>query len=158
MRKIRSKKLYEFLLAAGVLDGPDEVIAAARREYARLYKREWRTRNLRQKEARVTFTVKQFLELQKQAKRVGLKPTTFCHNIILSSIENLPLIPHRELILKAAQLLGMFYMNNRHLLDAPAEQEFLQAEAVLLHYLHNHATNVSQDSHPEKPGSNTQPG
>lgn len=145
MRKIHSKKLFKFLLDKGVLDGPEEAIQEAKREYVRLYKKEWKLRNTRQKEIRISLTVKEFTALQKLAEGTGLKPTTLVHDLAISAIENKPFIADRDTLLEVLQLIGMAYMNiYQNTPNSDAENYLLQSESLLVHYLNRHVKDAHQ--------------
>lgn len=145
MRKIQSKKLFKFLLDKGVLDGPEEAIQEAKREYVRLYKKEWKLRNTRQKEIRISLTVKEFTELQTLAEQVGLKPTTLVHDLAISAIENKPFIADRDTLLEVLRNIGLAYMNiYQNSPNSDAENYLLRCESLLVHYLNRHVKNDNQ--------------
>lgn len=145
MRKIHSKKLFKFLLDKGVLDGSEEAIQQAKREYVRLYKKEWKLRNTRQKEIRISLTVKEFTALQKLSEGVGLKPTTLVHDLAISAIENKPFIVDRDTLLEVLQHIGLAYMNiYQNSPNSDAENYLLRCESLLVHYFNRHVKNDNQ--------------
>ena len=145
MRKIHSKKLFKFLLDKGVLDGPEEAIQKTKKEYVRLYKKEWRQRNTRQKEIRISLTVKEFTALQKLAENVGLKHTTFVHDLAISTIENKRFIADRDALLEVLKNIGLAYMNiYQNSPNSDAENYLLHCESLLVRYLNRHVKNDNQ--------------
>lgn len=106
--KIRSKKLFAFLEAKGVLNGTEEEIAHAKKEFRRNYKRDWK-RYIRKKRKAINclFTLHEYADIQSQAKRIGQRTAQFGREVILSATYNSILVPNRNELLKALQLVGM---------------------------------------------------
>lgn len=142
MRKIRSKRLYEYLLNRGVIEASDEVIQEAKKEYSRQYKKQWRLSRVKQREIRLSFTEKEYTQIQKLAKQARLKTTTFVTDFILSSIQNNPLRADRDALLKILQLVGMAINICKD--NQEVKEYLLQAESLLLQYINY--VNDTQDT------------
>jgi hypothetical protein len=106
--KIRSKKLFAFLESKGVLDGTEEALFEAKREYRKNYKRDWkRFTRIKRKAINCLFTISEYGDIQNQAKRMGQRTAQFGKEVILAATHNSVLVPNRNEILKALQLVGM---------------------------------------------------
>ncbi len=106
--KIRSKKLFAFLEAKGVLDGTDDAILEAKKEFRKNYKRDWkRYTRIKRKAINCLFTLHEYSDIQSQAKRMGLRPALFGREVILSATHSSVLVPNKNELLKALQLVGM---------------------------------------------------
>ena len=137
MRKVRSKALWKFLLEKGVLEGTEEEIQQAKREYRKQYKREWKLRRLKQKEIRPSFTIKEYQAIQQVAEKAGLKPTGLARQLLLAHSEGNTFIPNRDILLQVLQNISIVAI---HLVKQfPKEDDYTllieKAEQLLLTYL-----------------------
>ena len=145
MKKVRSKALWKYLFEKGVLEGTDEEIQQAKREYRKQYKREWKLRRLKQKEIRPSFTIKEYQAIQQVAKKAGLKPTGLARQLLLSHAEGNTFIHNRDILLQVLQNISIVAI---HLVKQCPKEDYTKliekAEQLLLNYLFNFD---SQDSH-----------
>jgi hypothetical protein len=136
--KIQSKRLHQYLLEQGVLDGSPEEIGAAKIRYRRNYKKQWKQeQQLPFKEVRPCFTLKEYSSIKAIAKEAGFKnATAFAKQLVLSSAEGQSLIPNKDVLLSVLQHIGMAVTTllnkaNPHMV----ETQLLKAEEILLNYL-----------------------
>jgi len=134
--KVRSKKMWEYLSQAGVLESPEELIMQAKFDYRRLYKRTWKKNIKKCKELRPTFTKIEFDGILERAKLYGLHPTTYARDLILSNQSDISLIPKKSELQGILQAISM--AENALSKDkdsAEANELLLKAESMLLTYL-----------------------
>lgn len=106
--KVRSKRLFAFLEARGLLDGTEAEITAAKRAFRKQYKKDWKQyRRVKKRELCCLFTPEEYEAIRNEAKRIGLRPSTYGREVILASENNRLLIPHRPELLKVLQLVGI---------------------------------------------------
>ncbi|MGY3214794.1 hypothetical protein [Mucilaginibacter sp. HD30] len=132
--RIRSKALYQYLLQAGVLNGPEKAIALAKAEYRRLYKRRWKKQNRPRMEIRFEVTLKQFDELKAKATAAEMRHTTYLKAMALASI-GVPPTPDPRL-LDVLQSVSMAVIAIER--DDPTAHIYsliIKAENSLLEYL-----------------------
>lgn len=135
MATIRSKRLYLYLLERNI-DFEDSVaLAQAKADYRKQYKKNWKQQSKKHRELRPTFTEAEYIELCKRADLLGLTPTAYLRELILTNQENRKLIPHKEILLQVLQRLSMAINQSRskHL----SIQMFQEAEHLLLEYINN---------------------
>lgn len=126
--KIRSKKLLQYLLEKNIDFQDKEVLAQAKSQYRAKYKRDWAKTAKKNKVIKPSFTLFEFIELTKRADLMGMNPTVYVREIVLSYQSNIELIPHREKLLQILQFISMAIRQNN--------SEYLyQAEEHLLEYL-----------------------
>jgi predicted DNA binding CopG/RHH family protein len=134
--KTRSNGLYAYLLQSGVLHGTVEDIAFAKVQYRKMYKRQWKQRRRPRKEIRIEVTLKDFQAIKTAASIAKLKHTTYVRMLILSSLGIKQLIPHKQVLLNALQLISMAVIamanksQSRQLLE-----QLTNAEQILLNYV-----------------------
>jgi hypothetical protein len=134
--KIRSKALYEYLLASGVLHGTDEDIAQAKQEFRRIYKKEWKQKKRPRKEIRIEFTLKEFGTIKAKALELRLSHTAYARTVILSSIGLPQPLPNRMQLLKVLQLISMAAIAaTKNVPSWQLSEQLTQAEHRLLRYL-----------------------
>lgn len=104
--KIRSQKLYSYLQTTGTLDKAPEDIALAKKEYRRIYKRNWKQIQRPRKELRIEFTIKQYDIIKLKAMACGQRPTTYARSVILSATEQQRHIICRDTLLLILQLVS----------------------------------------------------
>lgn len=100
-----SKKLLLFLQETGAIHGTLEDIALAKKEYTRLYKKNWKQNTLKNKEIRATFTADEYSHIQRKAAARGMTPTTYIRKLALAPGGE-P-VPHTERLLLILQKLRM---------------------------------------------------
>lgn len=126
--------MYQYLLAANVMQSPDDVIRQAKQEWRRQYKRNWKRKAKPQKELRFYVTLAQNRDLQRSAALQQLRPTTYAKRAVLAAI-GAPYKPDPRL-LDLLQLVGMAVIATSHSPGADrAHQLLLRAETLLLTYL-----------------------
>lgn len=134
MKKIRSKKLFEYLQSVGVLSQGAEAIAKARKEYRKRYKREWKkNRNVPIKEIRPCFSLKDYLDIQVRACEFGVSPTSYVKQVVLLELNNKKMVPHIGELKKVLQLLGIAQNSYGDMVVCLPE-----AEKLLLDYIQGH--------------------
>lgn len=133
--KIRSKQLFLYLLEKNIDFQDKEALAQAKSEYRRLYKKKWKTGAKKNKEVRPTFTEYEYQELYKRAELLGLLPTTYVRELVLSSQENRELIPNKEQLLKVLQCISMALINHQKCTNEEIKTLLEQAEESLIVYL-----------------------
>lgn len=141
MKKIRSKKLYEYLVNADLLNGTPEEIFIAKQEYRKEYRREWmKTKASLTKEVRIEFTRREYHNLLIYAKIIGKSPTALCKNLTSSAIQNKQIIPNKERLQEILQEISMTF-NTALKLNTPVQliKELLSIETMLLEYLNSNA-------------------
>lgn len=139
MKKIRSRKLFEYLLSCGVLSLGDEAITRAKQEYRKRYKREHK-RNKKQKEVRPLFTQVEYLKLCQRATLYGLSPTGYVKEIVIQQLTGGEIIPCRDELLCVLQKVSMA-LNQK---PSPEMMELLvEAEQMLLKYLSHDCKNTN---------------
>lgn len=137
MPRIRSKKLWQYLFDAGVLNGSEADILKAKAEYRKKYKREWKqNRLIPKKELRPTFTLKEYQMVRFKAQTLKLTATAFLKEVTLASIEGKQIIYNKEELLKILQLISMSIIafgNNEHRFIIT--EQLYEAEKLLLEYV-----------------------
>lgn len=140
--KTRSKPLYEYLLAAGMLGASEEAIAEARRQYRRDYKKRWKKERTRHKEIRIALTLRQFNDVKVKAYCMNLRHTPYARAVLLSATEGKALIANRDILLKILQIVSMSAIaakrNSVSVWQLADQME--QAERMLLEYLQEGVT------------------
>lgn len=139
--KIRSKALYEHLLKANLLEGSQEDIVRAKREYRRIYKKQWKEQNKPLKEIRIIVSLKDFVEIKMRAHQYKLKHTTYSRHAILASISKKDLIPNRDQLLLILQLISISAIGSMRSSMSPWEvsEKIHEAERLLLEYLSHYS-------------------
>lgn len=132
MKHIRSIRLYTYLVESNIDFNDPEAVALAKQQYRRKYKREWKRTAKRKKELRPLFSEQEYTELCKRAKLLGLKPTTYIRELVLTNQQNCELIPNRHILLELLQHVSMAANQNKN--NALIEQ----AEQLLLDYIRKH--------------------
>ncbi|MFN0189849.1 MAG: hypothetical protein ACKVQV_14195 [Bacteroidia bacterium] len=110
MTKKADHKVYTYLKECGVLDhGTDKEIETARKEYWRIYKRNWR-KNKRMEETEVTasFNDSEFKKLDAQAKTHNLSHPQFVKKTVLAYMDKKYLVPNELEVRKISQLLSQY--------------------------------------------------
>lgn len=127
---VRSKQLWEYLTRKGVLDGTDEEIAQAKKDYRKEYKARWKKgRVIKKHELRPEFTGKEYRQLAVKAKELGLTPTAWLRALALAEAYGTTVLPHRERLLKALQLVSLAARGT------DARQSINKAEKILEKYI-----------------------
>jgi hypothetical protein len=144
MKKIRSSKLYEYLLFKGVLGAPDEIIANTKKEYRKEYKRSWKKARLKQKpELRPNFTKSELATITKVATVYGLTNTDYIRRSALAHASKTNLITQKDKLLTILQKVSMagILVNNKgySFSQFPELQEadalLKESESLLMAYL-----------------------
>lgn len=131
MKKIQSKKLFEYLLSQGVLFSTDEEIQHAKKTYRKLYKKQWKqNRKLPKKEIRPGFTLREYGDIKIRAHKMELTPTEYARQIVLMSVQNNYILPKRGVLERVAQLI--YIAQNSY---ADFSYCIPEAERLLLAYL-----------------------
>jgi len=134
--KIRSKKLYQYLLESGVLNGTPEAIGMAKLAYRNAYKKAWKQQSRPRKEIRFIVTLKQFESIKIKASEYELRPATYSRSVILQAAEGSLVIPHRDQLLKVLQLVSMATIaSERSVLNSLLSAQLAEVEYLLLTYL-----------------------
>jgi predicted RNA-binding protein len=136
MAKISSKPLREYLENAGVIDASAEVIAHAKAQYRREYKRKWKSTNaIKYKFILLKLNISQYKQLSIRARLNGLNPTKYALEVVLTAQEPRNLIPYRYDLLSILQKVGIAisYCKN----EDQVQTLLIKAEKELLQYL-NH--------------------
>lgn len=133
--KIRSKQLFLYLLEKNIDFQDKEALAQAKSEYRRLYKKKWKTGAKKSKEVRPTFTESEYEELCKRAELLGLLPTTYVRELVITNQENRELIPNRDQLLQILQYISMslIALNKQDIREANILIE--KAEIELITYI-----------------------
>ena len=137
MKRIRSKKLYEYLVNAGLLNGTPEEVAFAKQEYRKEYRRTWmKTKASLTKEVRIEFTRREYHNLLIYAKTAGTSPTAFCKSLTNSAIQNKQIIPNKDRLQEILQVISMtFNMALKLNSPVPLIKELHSIETMLIEYL-----------------------
>lgn len=108
MKRIRSIPLYRYLLEGGYLAQSDEVIAMAKKQYRRDYKRRWKKnkRNLKT-EIRITFSKTELIHIRSRASQLKTNPTDFARQAVIASSKQEFIIPGRETLQSILQKISM---------------------------------------------------
>ena len=134
MAKVRSKRLYQFLIDRGALNASKEEIMKVKAEYRKLYKKAWKKkRNVPRKEIRPCFSLKEYLDIQVKAHELGVCPTRYVKQVVLSGLHGKALVPHTNVLKKVLQLLGI--AQNSY---GDAVASLPEAEKLLFEYLKAH--------------------
>lgn len=110
MRKKNDHKVYTYLKHCGVLDhGTHEEIETARKEYWKIYKRNWR-KNKRIEETEVTtyFNDSEFKKLGAEAKFHNLSHPQFVKKAALAYMDSKYLVPNELEVRKITLLLSQY--------------------------------------------------
>lgn len=134
--RIRSKQLLVFLLEKNINFQDQEALTQAKAEYRRLYKKRWKTTAKKNKEVRPTFTEYEYQELCKRAELLGLYPTTYVRELVLTNQENRELIPNKHQLLQVLQYVSMAVMQGQKY--GSENKLIVSAEQSLLEYLSTH--------------------
>jgi len=135
--KTRSNALYAYLQQTGALNSTPEAFALAKREYRRLYKKQWAQRKQKSKELRITITQTQFEVIASKAIEQDMKHTVYVRSIILQAvgIHDFPI--SRQQLQQVLQLVSMAVVGL--IKRTHSKQQTLalleQAEQKLLTYL-----------------------
>ena len=129
---IRSKQLLVYLLEHNVDFQDKEALATAKREYRKQYKKKWKTTAKKNREVRPTFTEQEYQAICIRADLLGLPPTTYVRELVLTSQENRELIPNKEQLLQILQCVSRAVIQNKN------DSLLAEAEQLLLDYLQNH--------------------
>ncbi len=136
--KTRSNELYAYLQKAGVLHGPEEDIAQAKREYRRIYKQQWKQQKKPKKEIRIEFTLKEFVVIKQRAMEFHMPHTTYARTVILQSVHSKVHIPNIQVLLEILQIIGTASIASfRNAPSRQLSQQLIEAEDMLLHYIQN---------------------
>ena len=130
--KARSKKLAKYLEETGAIHGTPEDIALAKKEYTRLYKKNWKRNTLKNKEIRATFTADEYSHIQCKAAARGMTPTTYIRKLALAPGGE-P-VPHTDRLLLILQKLRMAAIRAARE-NASSVPLLDEAEGLLLEYL-----------------------
>jgi hypothetical protein len=132
--KIRSKALYQYLLRAGVLNGPEEGIALAKAEYRKQYKRKWKKINRPRTEIRFEVTLKEFAKLKAKAIEAEMRHTTYLKAFALASIGAPPAPDPRLLdVLQSVSMAAIAIERDEP--KSHIHSLIIKAETALLRYL-----------------------
>ncbi len=132
MKRIRSIRLYTYLVEHNIDFNDQEAIALAKQNYRRKYKREWKRTAKRKKELRPLFSEQEYKGLCKRANLLGLKPTTYIRELVLTNQENYEIIPNKDQLLIILQQVSMAANQDKN------NSCICQAEQLLLNYIRNH--------------------
>jgi len=137
--RIRSKKLWQYLIETNALNGTEEDIIKAKVQYRKMYKREWKKKQrLPKKELHPVFSLKEFHIIKLKANKVGLHPSTYVKQIVIASLQSTDLLPNKEQLQKVLQLISISVIslksNQLNLSQIAIQLE--EAEKLLLQYLH----------------------
>jgi hypothetical protein len=107
--KTRSIQLLQFLKEHGADNASEEGIAQLRKDYRRLYKKEWRQkRQLPIKELRPTLTLKQYEILKQNSKKANFpNPTAYTRSLLLNDIMEQQFIVNMDNLMLVSQKVGM---------------------------------------------------
>lgn len=131
MKRIRSKKLWQYLSDKGLLNGSNEDIEKGKADYRRMYHRQWKELHKRpQKELRVLLSIREYLDLKVKALEVGLKPTPYLKELALVAVATKQRVPEYSLR-KILQLVKMASTSNH----SDYKYLLIEAEKLLLEYL-----------------------
>jgi len=135
--KIRSKALYQYLAEQNVLRGTPDAIATAKRNYRRLYKKQWKQRRRPRKEIRITVTLKQYADIASIAREQHTSPTALARTAILSNVEGSNYVIHDEQLLHILQVISIAAIAALKQTITMQELSLLltKAETMLLQYL-----------------------
>lgn len=133
--KVRSKQLLVYLLENNIDFQDREALAQAKREYRKQYKKNWKTGAKKNKDLRPSFTQQEYEELCKRASLLGLLPTTYVRELVISNQENKELICNKEQLLQVLQYLSMAIIAMKKGYISDVEELLDKAEKDLLQYL-----------------------
>lgn len=123
--------IWQYLADTNVLDGPPELIEAARKEYWRRYKNEWR------RSKRVSFTVSltnaEAKELAAAARAHRNSPTRFIKQALLAYMRSAYIVPNVEATQTIQILLSKNYCVLQDILDDRSGSVHT-AEQLLLYF------------------------
>ncbi len=139
MKRIRSKKLYEYLLNKGVLNGTPEEIELAKQAYRKSYRNAWmKGKAMLTKEVRIMYTLKEYRDLKVYAKAIGTSPTALCKTLTRSVIQNKHIIPQKEQLQELLQGISMtLNIAFKQGADLKLLEELQIIETKLMDYLKN---------------------
>ena len=130
----RSSALWQYLEQSGALNGSTEDIIKAKQEYRKQYKRDWNKQSQNNKELRPKFSHEEYKQICIRAKLYGLHPTAYTKQLILSTQEEVTLIPNKEELLQILQYVSMATITISEA-DTKLHQLISKAETLLLQYL-----------------------
>ena len=131
MKRIRSKKLWQYLSDKGLLNASESDIAKGKADYRREYFKRWKELHKRpQKELRIVLTIKEYLDLKVKAMEVGLKPTPYLKDLALVAVATKQRVDKNSLK-KILQLVKMASTTN----NGDYKYLLMEAEKLLLEYL-----------------------
>jgi hypothetical protein len=137
--KIRSKDLWQYLNDTGALNGNEEDIIQAKREYRKAYKCKWKkNRHLPRKEMRPYFSLREYREICLKAHDIGVKPTAYVKMIVLSIVNEQNPMHSNEAIRTTVQqvsivLNSLLELNDANLVDTI--EVLTTAESTLLNLI-----------------------
>jgi hypothetical protein len=104
----RSKAIHKYLIENGLLNGTADEIAKAKKAYRLHYQREWKkSKVVRKCEVRPGFSPKDYHWLKAKAALFGQNPTSYTKALVIASLQETEMIPHKERLQAAYQILGM---------------------------------------------------
>eukprot|EP01037_Dinobryon_pediforme_P007928 gene7928-8000_t len=119
----------------GMLNGTPGEIAMAKKEYRKVYKREWKKLPRNTKEVRFIINQNQYEAISKEAGRLNAKISAYARAAILQSIESNGQLHNRDALLKTLQIVGMasIRMMRNTISYSEALALILDVETRLLH-------------------------
>lgn len=135
MKKIRSKNLWQYLYNSGVLNGTLEDITNAKREYLRLYKKQWKLNRIPKKEMRPAFTLQEYQTIKLKAHEACLHPTVYVKQTVIARLTGKLNVADKETLLLALQQLSIAITASKNILPKYSLQQLLFAEKLLLEYI-----------------------
>jgi hypothetical protein len=96
--------------------GDEALIAKAKKEYFKEYKRNWRKEfRAKNMEIAISWSKEEYKELQKNAKEHTLSTTQYIKQATIAYASKRYIVPEKTLIQKGIQYLGMTYTSIEHI-------------------------------------------
>jgi len=134
--KIRSKSLLRYLLSRNIDFSDTSQLAQAKRDYVRLYNKQWRATANKCKEIRSKFTRDEFFQLEVRAHLYGYKSVTaYTRAVMLTNFQNVELAPDKSELRLLLKTISQAINANK---SSIALELLYEAEILLLSYLKNH--------------------
>lgn len=141
---MKESGIYSYLEKSGVLEtGTPEEIAACRKEYWSMVKREWmRHKRSQETEFKVYFSAAELKVITVGAKRYKLSKTRYIQQAALADAKQERLLPNIEILTHVRQLLELLYASIQELSEAgeltpEIEDTLRKTVAHIEHEIHN---------------------
>ncbi len=139
MKPIRSKLLYQYLKEQGVLDMDEAQITHAKKEYRRLYKKQWAENHKGlKKDIRISLTQKEYSLIRHIPTEPNMTLPSFTKALLLAVANKKQRIPDETELIHVIQSLSVTISASHDLIPRPILNQYLDIETKLRAYIDAH--------------------